>query len=456
MVMRDEMFPRVLVVGHTPFCRSTGTAITLSNLFDGWPKDRVAQIYTAATAPSTEVCEKFFYFSPRDIRYYSLRLLGWNGQSPTQGTRAIAALRSAADRRSAVAALYAQLSAAADLSPLRVSKDVRDWIRDYRPDLVYSMLGSDRLTRLAIRAALVGDVPLVPHFTDDWPETLHANGELLGLANGAVRANIRNVVRLAPLGMGISRPMAEEYERRYHIPFSVFANCVDDSAFVEAHAHTKVHSPPGVINLVYVGALHLDRWRSLQKIATALETITASGPPVRLTIYSPAEDLARHRNAFDGLRTVHLARSLTSQEVPGVLRDADILIHVESFTAEIRRYIRYSLSTKIPQYLAAGRPILGYGPSEVASMVHIRSAAAGIVVGVDDTAVLVDQLKDLCSDATLRDRLAGNGFAYATQHHRKAQVAARFAAVLREAADGRSPRPVRAVVGDTRTTGRFT
>jgi glycosyltransferase involved in cell wall biosynthesis len=190
----------------------------------------------------------------------------------------------------------------------------------------------------------------------------------------------------------------------------------------------------------------LDRWKSLQKIAIALEEINLSGSPARLTIYSPAEDLARYRNAFAGQRTVQLGGSLTSGEVPAVLRDADILIHVESFAEETRRYTRYSLSTKIPQYLAAGRPILGYGPAEVASMEHIRSTEAGIVVGVEDTAMLVDQLMSLCFDGALRERLAHNGLAYARQHHRKEQVAARFAAVLREAADSRSRRPLRQAV----------
>jgi glycosyltransferase involved in cell wall biosynthesis len=447
MIIRDERFPRVLVVGHMPFSRSTGTAITLSNLFEGWPKDRIAQIYTAPTDPSTEVCEEFFHFPPRDScppLHYALRMLGWNGRSLVQQTPAIAAVRSAADRRRAMATLFRQLCAIADLSTVRIPKNLREWMRDYRPDVVYSMLGGVRVTRLATLVARECGVPLVPHFTDDWPATLYANGELLGLADVAVRADVRNAVHLAPLGMGISRPMADEYERRYHIPFSVFANCVDESSsFAEPNTHKSGDLPHGVRNLVYTGALHLDRWKSLQKIAIALEVINKSGSPARLTIYSPVDDLARYRNAFARQRTVQLGGSLTSGEVPAVLRDADILIHVESFAEEIRRYTRYSLSTKIPQYLAAGRPILGYGPAEVASMVHIRSAEAGIVVGVEDTAMLADQLKSLCFDVALRERLAQNGFAYAMQHHRKEQVAARFAAVLREAADSRSRRPLR-------------
>ncbi|GAB3957775.1 hypothetical protein GCM10027614_73890 [Micromonospora vulcania] len=85
---------------------------------------------------------------------------------------------------------------------------------------------------------------------------------------------------------------------------------------------------------------------------------------------------------------MRLGPSLASDEVPAALRSADVLVHIESFDQEIRRYTRYSVSTKIPQYLASGRPIFGYGPAEVASMNHIQEANAGVIVGTNDAAAL--------------------------------------------------------------------
>ncbi len=442
-MLLGEDFPRVLVVGHTPFSRISGTAMTLSNLFSGWPKDRLGQIYTGHITPSTEVCENYFHFPPRDhyqpIQYYSMRLLGWNGRSPVQQSRAIAAVHNAAEYRPTMAKIYAHLRAVADLSPVHITKALTLWMRDFRPDLVYSMLGSVRLTRITALAAHACGVPVVPHFTDDWPATLYANGELLGLADQSVRQAVERLIRLAPLGMVISQPMAEEYTRRYHIPFSIFANCVDKTYF--ASPRDEASQPQRVIELVYVGALHLKRWESLRDIGAALDAVAVSGLPVRLTIHAPAEDLAKYGKNLGHLERVRLGPPLASHEVPAVLRAATVLVHVESFDEEIRRYTRYSVSTKIPQYLAAGRPIFGYGPTEVASINHIRAADAGVLVGTNDPAALVGGLTDLCRDETLRDRFARNGFMFARQEHAKENVAARFAATLRSAASAGSAVP---------------
>jgi glycosyltransferase involved in cell wall biosynthesis len=439
MVQEFERFPRVLVVDHMPFNRLTGTSITLSNLFEGWPKERVAQVYTADIEPSTDVCETFFHLGPDEyflpVQYQALRLLGWNGRSSLQESPALVRVQSAAGRRPALARLYAHLRPAADLSPLRVPGELVNWMRAFRPDVIYSMLGSVRQMRLVRRAAAVCGVPFVPHFTDDWPATMYSQGELLGAAARAVRTEVGNIIRLAPVGMAISEPMAVEYERRYGIPFSVFVNCVDDSAFGEPRSVPLARNPEEVTKLVYVGALHLERWKSLRRIGQALDELDA---PVRLTIHAPEPELARHRDAFAGQRTVCLGPALKPQDIPAVLSAADILVHVESFTEEIRRYTRYSVSTKIPQYLAAGRAIFGHGPEEVASMTHIRTAEAGTVVGTEDRSALVEQLRRLVSDAPLRERLARAGAAYAMRHHRKDRVAARFADVLCMAAGATS------------------
>ncbi|WP_431875432.1 glycosyltransferase [Micromonospora marina] len=421
-----------------PFDRTTGTTITLSNLFHGWPKDRLAQVYTASAEPSDEVCERYLHFPPREHylppQYYALRMLGWNGSSPLQGIRAVTAVRNAADRRPLVAAAYAHLVALADLSPLHLPPKVVRWMQEFRPDVVYSMLGSVRLARLTVRAARACAVPVVPHFTDDWPATLYPHGELGGIADRAVRSAVRQVIGRAPAGMTISDSMADEYQRRYGIPFDVFTNSVDPEFFAAPMSPRPADSGQPVTNLVYVGALHLGRWRSLRNLADSVQAISASASPVRLTLHCPAADVERYRSAFVAHPAVHFGRSLDSHEVPGVLAGADILVHVESFAEDTRRYTRYSVSTKIPQYLAAGRPILGHGPAELASMAYIRAAGAGVVVGQQDPDVLTEQLWKLCLDTSSWHQYGANGRAHAERHHRRERVAARFAEALGAAA----------------------
>ncbi|MGC4810852.1 glycosyl transferase family 1 [Micromonospora sp. DT228] len=450
--MRADEYPRVLVVSAAVFDRSTGTGITLSNLFTGWPSERLAQLYAEDRAPGPDAVGTFARFGPRNapVEYHLFRQ--W--ERVRRPVRAV--VRGAAGSPGAAGAtgpardpgpgpvrarLRTQLRAFVDLSPVRVPVDVRRWLREQRPDVIYTTLGSIRMMRLAVAAAQECRVPLVPHFMDDWPTTLYAGGQVLGLPRLAVRAGFRDVLRHASYGMGISPAMAREFERRYRLPFAAFGNCVDAADFADPDRPAPDRPAGAPVEVVYVGGLHLDRWRSLRRVGEAVVRLVAQGTPARLTVHAPATDLARYAGAFTGLPAVRLGRSLASAEVAGALRRADVLVHVESFAAEHRRYTRYSLSTKIPQYLASGRPILGFGPTELASMAHLAAADAGAVVGDDDPAALVGALTPLCADAGLRARLGSRGLAYAVRHHRADQVAARFAEVLREAATRPTNRP---------------
>ncbi|MFG1887933.1 glycosyl transferase family 1 [Micromonospora sp. NPDC049051] len=432
--------PRVLVVGAEPFQATTGSGVTLANLFEGWPRDRLAQVYTAAVEPSTEVCSRFHRVDPRSspVDHYGRRLLGRGGGLWERDDPAIGAIPVSAGAPSS-ARLHAELRALADLSPLRVAGRLAGWVRAFRPDVIYSMLGSVRIMRLADRLARCGGAPLVPHFMDDWPATLYASGELLGYGQRSVRRHLDRVMDRCVGGLCISDAMASEYERRYDRSFAAFANCVDESAFVEP---VDGSAQPGALRLSYVGGLHLDRWAALRQVGLALGDLPGDLPPPRLTVHAPEADLARYRDRFADCPQVQLGAPLRGAEVTRALAGADVLVHVESFRPELRRYTRFSLSTKIPQYLAAGRPVLAYGPGELASMRHLDAAGAAVGVDVEDRRQLRQALERLCRDGALRGRLARAGHDWARRHHSRGQVARAFAARLTEVSAVAVPGPV--------------
>ena len=137
---------------------------------------------------------------------------------------------------------------------------------------------------------------------------------------------------------------------------------------------------------MYVGGLHLGCWESLKEIASALPGLLPDRLGVHVVIYAPQPDLEGYGAVLTGTPALKVVGSLRAEEVPRVLSDADVLVHVESFDPAARRYTRLSVSTKIPQYMAAGRAILGYGPGESALCQYIVSTGSGRVVGERDPA----------------------------------------------------------------------
>ncbi|MER7442044.1 glycosyl transferase family 1 [Micromonospora avicenniae] len=430
-------YPRVLVVGAEPFGCSTGTGITLSNLFDGWPRDRLAQVYLSSAVPSTEVCERFYRVDPRSAPVdHAIRRLTRRDGPAGSGLSAGAGEATGGSPAWRARGLLS-VRAAADLSPLRVPTDLVSWVRRQRPEVIYSMLGSARVMDLVRRLAAICQVPVVPHFMDDWPSVIYTNGELLGWGRRATAARMESVISRAGSGLCISEPMAEEYRHRYGIPFAAFMNCVEEDAFTRQPGSNGAKADPGkYVEFVYVGGLHLGRWAPLARIGAAMAGLRSSLPQPRLTVHAPERDLLRYGGAFADLPAVRLSQPVASSGVPAVLQTADVLVHVESFAPALARYTRLSLSTKIPQYLAAGRPVLAHGPAELASMRHLRTAGAGWIVGEDDQELLSDAIRGLRGDPALRQRLGCDGYAYAKLHHAKRRVTMRFAEHLAAAAGG--------------------
>jgi glycosyltransferase involved in cell wall biosynthesis len=231
--------------------------------------------------------------------------------------------------------------------------------------------------------------------------------------------------------MTISEAMAEEYGRRYGLRFEDFMNC----ASVPAECPPLCDVPPGSpLKLVYVGGLHLNRWQAIRRIGEALDQLAEEGIPAELEIHAPETDFKLYAPQFEGIRTIRSGGSLTQEQIPAALRDADVLVHVESFDDASRRYTRLSISTKIPQYLAAGRPIFGYGPMEVASCGYLQSSACGVVVGVPDPQKILETLRTLLENSTMRRNCGRRAWEQACRRHDEKAVRERFRALLAEAA----------------------
>ena len=187
------------------------------------------------------------------------------------------------------------------------------------------------------------------------------------------------------------------------------------------------------VQFVYVGGLHLERWRALQDVGQALHALRGEGLHVGATVYAPASDLSRYGDAISLGPAMEVGGSLRHDQISEVLRRADALLHVESFDVSVRRYTRLSLSTKLPEYMAAGRPILGYGPGELASIKYINDCECGIGVGKASLDALLSAARLLATSASKREHLGRRGWEVACDRHDANRERNRFQTLLTRA-----------------------
>jgi glycosyltransferase involved in cell wall biosynthesis len=186
---------------------------------------------------------------------------------------------------------------------------------------------------------------------------------------------------------------------------------------------------------MYVGGLQLDRWRTLRDLGRLLDAVDGEMCRWRLRIHAPARDLALHGSALAQPGSIEIGASLAPADVPAALAAADVLVHVESFDPEITRYTRLSLSTKIPQYLAAGRPLLAIGPRANASISLVEDSGSGVVVGESSMEELHEALVAL-GDLRTREGMAQRAVATAQRDFSMSAVRGGLRDVLGRASSG--------------------
>ena len=168
-------------------------------------------------------------------------------------------------------------------------------------------------------------------------------------------------------------------------------------------------------NFLYAGGLHFKRYETLNLLAKSIAkyNLNTKGKKAILKIYSgsePSRDIKRYLNIKGASM---FCGSLTPQELKVELNRCDIPVHVESFDRKCIESTRLSISTKIPEYLSLGKPVLAIGPSEVASMKYLEECAFCIT----NSDIIYEELMKFLADNKLKENLSNEALNKFNKNH---------------------------------------
>jgi colanic acid biosynthesis glycosyl transferase WcaI len=118
------------------------------------------------------------------------------------------------------------------------------------------------------------------------------------------------------------------------------------------------------------------------------------------------------------------------EQLANMLASADVLLAILEQDAS-----RYSVPSKVLNYLCAGRPVLALLPSDNPVAHMLKSAEAGIVAPPGDHGEAAATLNHLLSDVHLRERMAANARRYAEQVFDLRTIGDSFERVIHSAVD---------------------
>jgi glycosyltransferase involved in cell wall biosynthesis len=280
------------------------------------------------------------------------------------------------------------------------------------------------------------DAALVIWVQDLWPDSLESTGYVRNkIALAAVAALTRFIYRRADLLLGQSRGFVPKIRELAgcRVPIAYHPNPGDiGMAERGLAAPSALAMDLGCFNVVFAGNLGS---------AQALETIVASAeiiadPSIRIVLVGAGscvtwlcEEIARR-----GLRNLELAGQYPTEAMPAIFAQASALL----VTLGRADNLALTIPSKIPTYLAAGRPIIGALDGEGADL--IREAEAGFTVPAEDAAALASAILAMRNlPAARRETMGAAGRAYFDQHLAPGALAQDLMRHFREAL-GRSGR----------------
>jgi glycosyltransferase involved in cell wall biosynthesis len=409
--------PRVLVVSHNPFSDVQNNGKTLQAFFEDWPRERLAQLYLTLDEPSFTNCDRFYRVTDLDVLKDLLPgRSGAAGPVKRRDWEEDSQVKASLGRRPAYRAirkLFLARPPAALLARSAVWKHARQdderfraWLDEFDPQLVFFQ-SSSAVFAFDLVEEICGErkIPLVMETTDDYVTPGARWSPFSRTYYRQMKAAYARAVSRSYAVVAIGDAMAEEYAARFGGRWEVAMNSVESVPTTPP----RPPDPKRPLLLLFAGNLGLNRWRVLAAVGEALTLLADErGREARLDVYSidaPEPDVLEQLTAS---KRVVFRGAADPESLRRHRTDADVLVHVESFDAKNRHITRLSVSTKIPEYMAADRVILAVGPDDVASIRYIADEDIGVVVTSQDARDIAAQLARVVADtdqqATLRAR----------------------------------------------------
>ncbi len=371
--MADIIFKRILILGQS-FNNYSGGGITLSNLFKGWPNDKIAVTSTGHSLDkrSIDVCNIYYQLGREEQSWrFPFRILQKSFPSGLRSDKSQGTGVQVPERRNIRKTIVDNiffpclhwLGLFHGLSKISLSPGFKEWLSVYKPEILYLQVSTRELINFSIQLSDYLNIPTAIHMMDDWPSTISRNGLLKKYWRGKIDKEFRQLLDRTDLSLSISEAMSSEYEKRYSRVFYAFHNPIDTSKFT--YTYNNINKTDKTFRILYLGRIGVANKNSIYTFAKTISSLKIDQNKVLLDIFT-CDFHSRYIKGIEKLRNVKISPPVSHNSVPELLSRYDLLFLPLDFTKTGIKFARLSIPTKASEYLVSGTPVLVYAPEEMA------------------------------------------------------------------------------------------
>lgn len=378
-------YPKVLVLSIPPW---NNTSNTFSDLFSGWDKNSIANIYCRGGKPESDVCDRYFCINESAVIKSILKRGIKTGSTVERGEKTNSVSPKKSPKHSEI------LSMARDIlwkMGKWNSAELKSFIKDFDPDVIlFPIEGYTHFNNIARETVkLTGKKAIGYLWDDNFTYKPHPTDILFLIRRFFVRRNIKKTVASCTKLFAINEKMQKEIKDVFGRDSVIITKGISP----EVSADVRERNFP--IKLCYAGKLIIGRDETLALLSKAIKEVNGEENKFELSVYtqtSLSEEQKKNLNLSGNV----LKGAVPREELRKIYADTDILVFAEALSGKDKYAARLSFSTKITDYLSAGKPILALSPRDIAPTETLSQNGTAIIA--ESYEELVKTLRFIAAD----------------------------------------------------------
>lgn len=400
MNFKELNFPKLLVISVNAWSDKNSTGNTISNHFGGWDSTKISNVFLRNEEIENDCCSSYFRICENDIinTFFYRKELGieieYTKESKGKSEpieKEMSKIKSFLIRiRPTIILLLRELFWKIGF---RRKGRLDNFLKKNNPEIIHihcpNLIYGHRVLHYCHK---VTKAKVVVFFGDEiysykslWPFNLIYQSILIYW--------IKKTINISDINYAATPELCEYYSRIFKKDFKVLYK----GAIIEAPT-TKKHSIP--LKIVYAGNLLYGRWKTLALISKAIREISTNQNEFQLSIYT-GTILSKEMKKLLNTKHSTVLGAVSFHEIKKIMKEADVVLHVETFEKKFIDITKYSFSTKIVDCIQSGSCIMGVGPNELASINFLKQSQGALIA--NSYKDICSQLKKIDSDSRIID-----------------------------------------------------
>ncbi len=300
------------------------------------------------------------------------------------------------------------------------TKDLNDFLTSFNPDVVLfpieGYIHFNRITEYIIHKCNPNRV-IGYMWDDNFTYKQHPYSIAYRIHRWWLRKGVGRLISACDTVFAICPKMKRELDATYNIDSVVLTKPLrTQGAFIQME-------PQEPVKMIYTGKLNIGRDKTIGVIAEAMKEVNSNGQRVTLDIYTDTPLRDSIHSKLSASAGCELHGFVPQEQVIEKQQKADVLLFVEALSSHDMS-ARLSFSTKITDYLSAGKCIWAVGNSDLAPVEYLREKDVAMVSTTRDE--VLEQLLVITGKRSLISLYARKAFECGMDNHNAEMIKNKF------------------------------